>query len=265
MPDQRTLVSVDIVSYGVSGGYRLTDRFSLGVGVSYYVGELLVDGRSYLPDEDNTYGLGEFNPEDLLLTFNVNDRNTDYGFNAGFLWRLPARLTLGGFFRQAPTLGSRIEAHNFADPRDDKTLTPKYDFPDIYGIGIAYKSKKDVFSAGLEWKRVEYASFVEGLSSTFDVTNYLLDDGDEYHFGVEYTFSKMKPVLALRCGAWLDPIHRVRYTGEDHFTAALYKPGGEEMHYAGGIGLSFGKFQVDVGIDLSDNVRTLSLSTIYWF
>jgi hypothetical protein len=37
------------------------------------------------------------------------------------------------------------------------------------------------------------------------------------------------------------------------------------MHYAGGVGLAFKRFQIDFGIDFSDQVDTASISAIYSF
>ena len=50
------------------------------------------------------------------------------------------------------------------------------------------------------------------------VTRFLktfrIDDGDEFHFGLEYLFGR-RSNLALRLGAWLDPDHQLYYDFED--------------------------------------------------
>lgn len=46
---------------------------------------------------------------------------------------------------------------------------------------------------------------------------------------------------------------------------AFYPPGNDEIHFAAGLGLTFERFQVDLGVDLSDLSDTVSLSTIYSF
>ena len=71
--------------------------------------------------------------------------------------------------------------------------------------------------------------------------------------------------MALRLGAWLDPVHRVDYRGGDWAAQAALGTGSDEIHLAAGIGLAFERFQVDLGVDLSDLADLASLSAIYSF
>ena len=41
--------------------------------------------------------------------------------------------------------------------------------------------------------------------------------------------------------------------------------GGRELHYTAGLGVPFQKIQIDLGVDLSDLLDTVSLSTVYRF
>lgn len=96
-------------------------------------------------------------------------------------------------------------------------------------------------------------------------TGFVLDDGNEFHVGIEYAFINRAPILALRGGVWVDPDHRERFVGGSVFARAIFPAGNDTLHYALGFGLAFKKFQVDLGIDLSELVNTVSVSAIYSF
>ena len=92
-----------------------------------------------------------------------------------------------------------------------------------------------------------------------------MDDGNEAHFGLEYVFLNTNPLVALRLGAWLDPDHRFATEEKDPFKQATFRPGEDEWHLAMGFGLAFQRFQVDLGLDLSELVDTASASLIFSF
>ncbi len=96
-----------------------------------------------------------------------------------------------------------------------------------------------------------------------------------YRLGVQYVIPLSNNVLALRAGAWRDPDHRVRFTGQvlatdDANTAAaktgqilLFRPGKNEYHYTGGLGFTLGEhFQLDAAADIATSVRTGALSAV---
>ena len=92
-----------------------------------------------------------------------------------------------------------------------------------------------------------------------------IDDANELHFGVEYVFLASTPVIAARGGIWLDPDHKIRFVGDSPFTRAVFQPGSDEVHFSAGVGVAFRNFQLDFGVDLSDPVKTVSLSAIFSF
>ncbi|MCP3911048.1 MAG: hypothetical protein GY713_08860, partial [Actinomycetia bacterium] len=60
-----------------------------------------------------------------------------------------------------------------------------------------------------------------------------------------------------------DPDHRMHYEGENYVAQGLLQGGDDELHFAAGLGLVFRRMTLDFGVDLSEMVDTLSLSTIY--
>ena len=73
------------------------------------------------------------------------------------------------------------------------------------------------------------------------------------------------PLVALRAGVWLDPDHQMRATLDDPYEHALLPRGKDEWHYSAGVGLAMDRFQVDLALDVSDRLNTVSLSAIYNF
>ena len=76
--------------------------------------------------------------------------------------------------------------------------------------------------------------------------------------------------IAFRLGAWYDPDHRIKFQGtpvtDDDRGAAIQFPGGEdEIHFAAGLGLVFKHFQLDLGVDYSEFLSSVALSSAFRF
>jgi hypothetical protein len=154
------------------------------------------------------------------------------------------------------------------------TIASPMQFPDVYGLGVAYRSPNGKLAVGLEWDRVGYSSIfdsfdpvvIETLDDDLDLEVMLAaDDGNELRLGAEFAFLDLKPVLAVRAGVWLDPDHRFYSISSDPEHRALFQSGEDEVHVAVGLGLAFKSFQIDLAADFSDLVDTASLSVIYSF
>ena len=137
-------------------------------------------------------------------------------------------------------------------------------FPDVFGLGVAFKSKSGAITATAEWDYVRYSAITDSLVSDLVDEDAELDDVNEFHMGFDYVFVATAPLLALRLGAWLDPDHRIR-NNRNAITRALFQSGEDHWHFALGFGLAFQRFQFDLGIDLSKLRDTASASVIFSF
>lgn len=285
--DRRWSTELEIVSYGVAGAYRLSDHFSLGIGVVYFRGRLDAPYEWAIYDEDTLqsfFSPTSYLPERQIANGAMATDDTDWGLSAGLLWGFAENWSLGGFYRQAPEFRVVYDAQagalaQFLDPTFFPgatvfTIATPMQFPDVYGLGLAYRSSDGALTVGFEWDRIEYSSIfssfdaevIESLDPDLDLTISLVaDDGDELRLGAEYAFLASRPLLALRAGVWIDPDHRFRSTSDDPEHRALFQPGVNEVHVALGLGLAFSTFQIDLAADLSDPVDTFSLSAIYSF
>jgi long-subunit fatty acid transport protein len=269
--DLRAATDFEILTHGVSLACRLTDRFSLGLGLAHFEGSMRAASEAYSPT-----GLFTPNPyaAELLEQYSIfSIDSTDWGFNTGMLWRFSDQWRLGAFLRQGPRFELSTEFYAGPDIRLPvppgtllAELSSPIDMPDIYGLGFAFQSPDGAFTAGFEWDRVEYASIVDSLDFEGMPVVVAVDDADEVHLGAEYAFSRTTPLLAFRTGIWLDPDHRLRATEDtEAFERAVRQPGEDELHFAAGFGVAFNRIQLDVGFDLSDTVDTASVSMIYSF
>ena len=272
--DQQSVTEIDIVGTGLSGAYQVNDRLSLGFGLSYFVGRVENQGATYLVDSfpDTFWEPNSFlhTRQYLTATFEVDD--TDLGINLGVLWKFAESWRLGGVFRQGPRFD--YELYNRAGPANDlpegtvlgSVTDRSIAFPDVWGLGVAYRSPGGSLTVGFEWDRVEYSVILETLDSELvDANAASIDDGNELRLGLEYVFLTSTPLIAVRGGLWHDPDHRFRYEGDDPFARALYQPGEDALHINIGAGIAFKRLQIDVGADLSDAVDQFALSAIYSF
>jgi long-subunit fatty acid transport protein len=272
--DQWTFTDLEIVGTGVSGAYRISDRLSLGFGVSYFSGTVDNQGATYAADSypDPSWERNSFLPEHNWVSSSFVVDDADAGFNIGVLWQFADSWRFGGVFRQGPRF--HYELYNRAGPLNEapegtilESVTYRsIAFPDVWGLGLAYRSPDGGLTVGFEWDRVEYSIIGETLDSPLlDTSLVAINDADEIHLGAEYVFLKTRPLIAIRGGVWRDPDHRFRYLGDDPFSQALYQQGEDLLHGTVGVGIAFRSFQIDLGADLSQNADVFALSAIYSF
>jgi long-subunit fatty acid transport protein len=249
-----TTSTFDISTYGFSTAYRFNEKLDVGLGIMYFSGDLSSrSGFSYLPGTSTALRGAKI--------VSVNDG--DWGLSAGLIWRPHGQISLGGFYRQAPSFEARAEEfpiNIFGEISEPVEIAEgKARFPDVFGAGIVYKSGGASFTASAEWDHVRYSLAGGGIFDETDVT-----DGDELHLGIEYAFLGITPIIALRTGAWYETDRSVRFAGDSILAGAEIQRG-SRWHYALGLGFAISHFQLDLGADISEYVATGSLSVIVSF
>lgn len=279
-----TELDLEVANYGFTFALDLTERFSIGVGASYF--DFSIDGatnRYFFPTDSIEFFLPvSFAPSNLFSRQVQEGSDNDISLSVGLLLRPTDTIWIGAVYHDGPEFS--FSYSGVCGPRDPATCAGGYggadtfdsrgtfNLPTEYGLGIAYKPT-DAFTVALDWNRVEYSALAEsftgipGLAGSFD--DFFADDADEFHLGFEYLILSIQSPVALRAGAWLDPAHQVTYGGDDPFLRTLWAPSAaadDEWHYTFGLGVTFsGKYQVDFAVDLSDRVDTMSLSGVYRF
>lgn len=271
----RGAIELEILTRGVAVAFRPTDSMSFGLGLTYFEPDTRLAGRDYLLDDDSVeafFSLASFLPERLVQTVEFRWDQPAWGLSAGFLWRPSELWTVGGVYRETPELSLVIDltagpAHPSFPPgfKFIDGFRSSWDFPDVYALGVGYRSRDGRWTGAGEWRRVGYSSIVDSLLPQQREGGLFLDDADEIHLGAEYAFFAGSSVVAVRMGVWHDPDHYLDIRDDDPELRALFPPGEDELHLAGGLGAAFRRFQIDFGIDLSERIDTASLSVIYSF
>ncbi|MDJ0751434.1 MAG: outer membrane protein transport protein [Woeseiaceae bacterium] len=270
--DQRSTSDLEISSFGLSVAYRINDKLSIGATAVRYDSSLVATTNEFLWDDDTIQSFFErssYLPERSVRQQVLWVDDDTWSFSGGFLWTLSPTWRIGGVYRQSLDTALSVEAT--AGPASDFGVPPgttifeatgiPLEFPDIWGLGFAYRSAHERLTISFQWDRVNYSNIPRSMG----VDDATIDDADELHLGAEYVFLDSTPVFAARLGMWLDPDHQMRSTADEPFVRALQPAGTDEIHFTGGVGVAMDRFQVDVAFDYSDLVSTASLSAIYNF
>ena len=270
--DQRSTSDLELRSYGLSVAYRINDKLSIGATAVHNDPSLVATTNEFLWDDDTIQSF--FEQSSYLPDRSVRQQllwvdDDDWAFAGGFLWTLSPNWRFGGVFRQG--LDTTLSVEATAGPASDFGVPPgttifeatgiPLEFPDIWGLGFAYRSAQERLTISVQWDRVNYSDIPRSMG----LDDATIDDANELHFGAEYVFLDSTPVYAVRIGMWLDPDHQMRSTADEPFVRALQPAGTDEIHITAGVGVAMERFQVDVAFDYSDFVKTASLSAIYNF
>jgi len=201
-------------NFGISAALSLSDRVSIGFGLTAFAG---------------VFTEGDFNPDSTEPFWDENAQS-DAGATAGVLWALDDAWSLGASYRSGA---------DFTFEREVRAT-----IPDILAGGARWKSAGGSATVAAE---VEYLSGLENRT--------------RLHLGGEWVFLKAKPLIGLRAGVWYDPKGILISTGED----GEYVEAGSVVHYSGGIGFAWRKFQLDLAADFSERTTIGSLSMIFTF
>ena len=269
-------VDAKVVQYNLALAVQAHRTFFLGATAVYgtadvngRVDNLFVD-RTSLPAEPFAFPTLDYSTR-------IDDSDSDWAYNAGLLWRPIDLMSIGMVYRkglrfvleeQIPEQGVRArEAQDLFGASFDNVLHS----PDSYGAGLSFRPAEP-WTILVDWVRMEYSDLMEGyigglnrISFPSDRAQFTVDDGDEYHLGVERMFLAGTTPWALRFGAWSDPDHRIRATNEVGLMQVF--PAGERVtHYTLGFGLTVKQsIQLDFAGDYSETSTALVVSSIFRF
>jgi long-chain fatty acid transport protein len=270
-------LDLQISNFGGSAAVRLTDQISVGVGVSFYDFEIdSVNRRFGLFNDNQTaaggfYGPPSFEASNVFSTEFIEGEDSAFGVNIGASISPNDKFRIGASYRQGPKFDIAYRREDF-DGELINGNESEFGVPDVISVGVLVKPIP-ALNLTFDWRRIQYSQLTSDMGLGFtvpDVTveDYVLDDGNEIRAAAEYLFTNLPSPLsaiAIRGGLWHDPDHRIRYEGPFQSDSVLFQPGDSEMHYTGGGGIVFEKFQLDVGFDRSETVKTFSVSAVLRF
>ncbi len=278
--DLRTVSDLKIVTWAATAALRISESLSLGLGVNclslglgvnYHHGRLEESTELYTFPPGGLFLPNPYRPQDLIGIQHAMIDDRTWTISGGILWRINRHWSLGSVYRPGPAILIEqvlLAGPAFIEPEATVLDSDAFDvkLPDVYGLGLAFRGPNEALTVSVEWNHVEYSDILDSLEAGAGGTAGLVqDDGEELRLGLEYVFLHSKPLVAIRFGAWRDPDHRFRFEGQNIIDRAVLRAGDDELHLAAGLGLAFDRYQIDLGVDFSDEVNALSLSAIYTF
>jgi long-chain fatty acid transport protein len=271
----------------------------LSIAKSFFDGKLMLGGGLGIQFLDMQQHVDAFTVDTLgaatrYFSRSVDQNDVGISYRAGVLVKPIDKLRLGASY----TLMPRFEYHIRQDfvGSTPELFNSQFDVPDNLSLGAAYNILPNwvvLFEARyLMYSQLE-KSFViptaypdapvypNGRRIFSSQSDYSIDDIWEIHFGTEYVLNAIQNVpIALRAGVFYEPAHDLKYTKPSIIADAANRPGyqlnnieaglfdgGQDLwHFTFGTGaVFFNHFQVDVGADLTEKSRNVTVSMVYQF
>jgi long-chain fatty acid transport protein len=249
------------------------------------------------------YGPADFSDPQLFFIENQFGDDVAVAATVGALWKVNDQWNVGAAFRQGPDFKFDATffggpAHNLIGSPlagvqidDDKDIL--FHTPDSYSVGVAY-SPNDIVKISVEYNRVQYSQLLDGTGEGLPVDTagrlqfpvpaiqeegrliqegLTLDSVNNFRVGSEIVLRRSPQPIFLRLGTWFDPAHQVYFVDTENkvdevpnlrgLLVGLPK-GDDEWHFSTGLGITFSRFQIDGGVDLSPRVNTISVSAVFF-
>ncbi|MFQ5750545.1 MAG: OmpP1/FadL family transporter [bacterium] len=268
-------INFDVTNYGGSVGIFLHRKVSIG----FSGGISLNDINSRL----TRYAIEVFEEGNINNEAIIDDTDTNFFFNTGFILKPLKNLSIGGIYKRRPKF-SLEHSFTFTNFPSDSTAIKDVNFniPSAFGFGISYRPI-DVLTFAFDVVRINYSDLTKDMVSTIieehlEPADFDVDDGTEYHFGAEYVAFFKSLGFVFRAGGFTEPDNRIRWVGDifnsndddrvfaRQTQAALFAEGDEDFHYTFGLGVIFPyNFQVDLAGNLSNGSDELAASIVYRF
>lgn len=265
----------EAVTFGLAGAYRFDNGLSVGLVLVH--NEVSIEVAAPCPTRDACAGLSR------------TDDTTIVG-NLGILWHFNDRWSAGAVYRKGPEFALGVSEELLGATGGQASQQRKFAIPDVVGVGLGLRPNSRLV-LNFDLVKVRYAQVPEtvGLQTIpkpdgEPFGSVSIDDADELHFGLEYSFWNARGAPAIRFGAWWDPAHKTRFlpaaglatepdpalgVSEAQVAAAFaqrFDGGKDRLHVSAGFGYVIGRrFQLDAGVDVSDETQSVSVSTLVRF
>jgi long-chain fatty acid transport protein len=253
-----------VTGLGLAAGVRITSRLSAGIGVRRHDSE--IDSRTARYRPDGFYGPPDYNALDNVQT--QRGHGSSLGINAGMLFDVTRRLSIGGSYRQGFSFPVTV---TYADQQPRPPKTAHFNVPSFYGAGLSIRPKRD-WSIALDVNRINYSALTRDFVLLFEEEpRYSVPDGTEIRCGSELMltrdrFPRLPFPVALSIGAWRDPDHSVRVDDPTDSQSVLFRRAADDYHLSFGIGMLFDtRAQVHAAVDRSSRQTVVSISAMARF
>ncbi len=256
-------VRFKIENVGLSAAFKLGDKVSIGGSA-----------RTTRVQMDSLQLVTLVFPLDFDLLARFEDRRSidstenKVSFNAGILIAPTPKFSLGAVYKKGVDLGFAATGQVRADaPGLDPIASPvasgtiRITVPDSFGGGIAIKPT-DQFTILADVVRIKYSQsdLGEGQQNGYQLYGEggfePLEDGTEFHGGLEYTWARGNDwIFSIRGGYYLDPDHdglKGLDSKQNHVT------------FGGGVVVK-NKLQVDGAVNIAEAIKEGLISFVVRF
>ena len=253
-----------VTGLGLAAGVRITSRLSAGLGLRRHDSEVDSITERYRPI--SFYGPPDYNALDNVQT--QRGRGSSLGINAGVLFDVNRRLSIGGSYRQGFSFPVSV---TYVDRTARTPKTARFNVPSFYGLGLSIRPKPD-WSIALDVNRITYSDLARDFVLLFEEEpRYFVPDGTEIRCGTEVMLTRdriprLPFPLALSVGAWRDPDHSVRVDDPTDSQSVLFRRASDDYHVSFGVGMLFDtRAQVHAAVDRSARQTVVSISAMARF
>lgn len=253
-----------VTGLGVAAGVRITSRLSAGIGLRRYDSEIDSSTERYL--SEGPYGPPDYDALDNVQT--QRGHGSSLGINAGVLFDVTRRLSVGGSYRQGFSFPVTV---TYADREPWPPKTARFNVPSFYGLGLSIRPRRD-WSIALDVNRITYSDLARDFVLLLEKEpRYFVPDGTEIRGGTEVIltrdrFPRLPFPVALSIGAWRDPDHSVRADDPTDAQSVLFRRSSDDYHVSFGVGMLFDtRAQVHAAVDRSSRQTVVSISAMARF
>jgi long-chain fatty acid transport protein len=262
-----------VTNYGGAVAYRVNPSLTIGAGLS--TSHLSLDSTFTRFAPFPFYAAATYNP--TLAVFEATQTGSDNGFggSVGVLWKLHRTFQIGAVVRKGPTFQFQQSLRDLPSGTPATTSGP-FKVPAVVAGGFAYRPTDNV-TITFEDTFVHYKSLIDDYinlqaAPSGKQANFTIDNNNQVHGGVEYTFVNAPKTPSVRVGYWFDPAHAIEYKApspgdltDERFAA--YLPGETALHhFTFGAGLPISeKFELNGAADLSARRNFYSILAVIRF
>jgi long-chain fatty acid transport protein len=265
--EDRVDVAFRTENFGLSGAFKVGSKVSVGASIRAT--------RVKTEDLQRVTLVFPFIFDRQLMEGQiVNDARVDGSkvkatFNAGVLITPTPRFSLGAVFKQGADLDFTQTAQETVDAaildqplRSAVASAPvRITVPDVFGGGVAIKAT-DTFTILFDVVRIKYSQadlgedHQNGYQRFGEGGREPLEDGTEFHGGLEYTWARGNDwIFSVRGGYFLDP---------DHDGLASLDSKQNHVTFGGGVVVK-NKLQVDGAVNIADAIKEGLISFVVRF
>lgn len=271
----KTRADLQLTTIGGAGAWKI-GRLSLGAALRYQ--RFSEEAKTTRVDLDVA---GQ--PSFVVIQENGSrlfgrDHDEEWSVATGMKWQVRENFSVGAVWHQGASFPAPIAAAQ-ANAAPEIVRVVDFRVPGSVGVGLSWRPAA-ALTLNADAIRISYSDLVGDFASVIEygteapgeieaLHGYGVDDGTEWHAGIEY-YIPVKASVALRAGWWRDPAHSIEWRGPvatRHEAAAmiLFPESAADDHYTVGIGVSWPLFQIDAAWDHGQRLQTGSISFVARF